>query len=366
MRKNFKTLSSIDWGIPLLALVLFALGQMILYSASFQKVQESGVHFPLRQIGWFAISFIGFVFAAIYPYRKLVHIAYPLYLINIVLLLLTLLLGLVRFGAQRWLALGGFIFQPSEISKLVVTLTLAQYMGYNRQGVVSFRGTLVSMVLVAIPLVLIAVQPDLGTALVLVPIIFALFLVAEVPSRWILFWLLLALLTAPLLWFLLRDYQRDRLVVFLNPNVDPLGAGYTIIQSKIAIGSGGFLGKGWLSGTQNQLNFLPERHTDFIFSVIGEEWGFAGGLILLLLYFWLIRKLIQITQQTHDPYGRLLGAGITTLIAVHILVNIGMASGIMPVVGLPLPLISYGGSNLLTIMVGLGLMINIKLRRTMF
>ena len=164
----------------------------------------------------------------------------------------------------------------------------------------------------------------------------------------------------------MKDYQRDRFIVFLNPNVDPLGAGYTIIQSKIAIGSGGFLGKGWLSGTQNQLSFLPERHTDFIFSVIGEEWGFAGAVVLLLLYLWLIRKLIQVIQQTHDPYGRLLGVGITTMIVVHILVNIGMTCGMMPVVGLPLPLISYGGSNLLTIMIGLGLIVNIQLRRTIF
>ena len=250
MRKNFRALSSIDWGIPLLAAALFSLGLMMLYSASFQKVQETGVHFPLRQIGWFVISGFAFVLAASYPYRKLIHIAYSLYLINIALLLLTLLLGLVRFGAQRWLAVGGFIFQPSEISKLVVTLTLAQYMGHNRQGIVSFRGTLVSMILAAVPMALIAVQPDLGTALILVPIVFTLFLAAEVPLKWILFWLLLVFLAAPLLWFLLRDYQRDRLMVFLNPNVDPLGAGYTIIQSKIAIGSGGFLGKGWLSGTQ--------------------------------------------------------------------------------------------------------------------
>lgn len=366
MRRSFKVLRTIDWGIPLLVLAIFAIGLIVLYSASFQKVQETGINFPLRQTVWFGISVLGFVLAAWYPYRKFIHAAYPLYALNILLLILTLILGLVRFGAQRWLVVGGFIFQPSEFSKLVVTLTLAQYLGHNRHGASSFRGTLIPLILAGIPAVLIAAQPDLGTALTLIPILFALFLAAGVPLRWILFWLTAGVLAGPVLWFLLKDYQRDRLIVFLNPNVDPLGAGYTIIQSKIAIGSGGFLGKGWLSGTQNQLNFLPERHTDFIFSVIGEEWGFAGGVILMLLYFWLIRKLFQITRQTHDPYGRLLGTGIFTLMSVHILVNIGMTSGIMPVVGIPLPLISYGGSNLLTVMIGLGLMVNIHLRRTMF
>ena len=362
MRPEFKIFRSIDWGIPILAGILFSLGLAILYSASFQKVQETGVHFPLRQAGWFLLSCIAFIFTALYPYRKLVHLAYPLYLVNILLLILTLLLGLVRFGAQRWLALGGFIFQPSELSKLVVTLTLAQYMGHQRERISSFRGTIIPITLTAIPVLLIALQPDLGTALTLVPILFSLFLAAEVRFRWILFWLSLGLLCTPLLWFLMKEYQRDRLIVFINPNVDPLGAGYTIIQSKIAIGSGGFFGKGWLAGTQNQLNFLPERHTDFIFSVIGEEWGFAGAMILLLLYFWLIRKLVEIIQQTHDPYGRLLGVGITTMIAVHVVVNIGMTAGILPVVGLPLPFVSYGGSNLLTIMVGLGIMVNIQRR----
>ena len=366
MRRYLKIIRNVDWTIPILTLILFTGGVAILYSAAFQKFQETGVHFSLRQILWFSISCIGFIMAAVYPYRKLVHLAYPLYLLNVILLILTLLLGLVRFGAQRWLALGGFIFQPSELAKLIVTLTLAQYMGHNRERISSFRGTLTAAILMGIPLILIAAQPDLGTALTLVPIFFALLLVAEIPLRWILFWIGLTSLAAPFLWILLKEYQRDRLIVFLNPNVDPLGAGYTIIQSKIAIGSGGLLGKGWFSGTQNQLNFLPERHTDFIFSVVGEEWGFLGGMILLLLYFLLIRKLVQITQQTNEPYGRLLGVGITTLIAVHILVNIGMTTGVMPVVGLPLPFISYGGSNLLTIMIGLGLMVNIQRNRTIF
>ncbi|MBI1976237.1 MAG: rod shape-determining protein RodA [Candidatus Omnitrophica bacterium] len=363
MRKNFKTLNSIDWSIPFLALTIFLAGLTVLYSASFQKVQETGIDFPLRQVGWFLISCVVFFLAALYPYRKWVHWAYPFYAVNILLLILTLLLGLVRFGAQRWLAVGGLIFQPSELSKLVVTLTLAQYMGHNRQGISSFRGTLVVVILVGVPLLLIAAQPDLGTALTLVPVLFSLFWVAGVPRRWILLWMAAGFFAAPLLWWFLRDYQKDRLMVFLNPNVDPLGAGYTIIQSKIAIGSGGFLGKGWLSGTQNQLSFLPERHTDFIFSVVGEEWGFAGALILLLLYCWFIRRMTQIIEQTHDPYGKLLAAGITTLLAVHVLVNIGMTSGIMPVVGLPLPLVSYGGSNMLTFMIGFGLMVNIQMRR---
>ncbi len=356
-------LKLMDWGILILACTIFGLGLVILYSASFQKTLEMNIHFPLRQLGWFIMSLVGFILVATYSYRKLIHFSYPLYTLNLLILFLTLLLGLVRFGAQRWLALGGFIFQPSEITKLIVIMALAQYMGHHQEKLSRFVGILVPMMLVFIPAILIALQPDLGTALVLIPMLFAMLFVAGAPLRLITIWIFLGCVASPILWHFLKDYQRDRLMVFLSPNVDPLGAGYTIIQSKIAIGSGSWLGKGWLSGTQNQLNFLPERHTDFIFSVVGEEWGFAGVLILILLYFWLVRKLFQILRQTHDPYARLLATGIVTMLVIHIFVNIGMACGIMPVVGLPLPLVSYGGSNLFTTMVGLGLVVNIQLRQ---
>ena len=218
-------------------------------------------------------------------YQKLIDISPFLYVLNLILLILVLFLGSRRLGAQRWLVFGGIGFQPSEFIKITFILALASYLGHRKDSL-GGAGAISSPVILMLPaFILIAAQPDLGTALILVPILFSMVFIAGMNIKAILLFLSAGILSMPLFWHLLKDYQKKRLLVFINPNLEPLGAGYTIIQSKIAIGSGHFLGKGWLSGTQNQLNFLPERHTDFIFSVVGEEWGFLGGVILILLYF---------------------------------------------------------------------------------
>ena len=228
------------------------------------------------------------------------------------------------------------------------------------------KSLIVPCVLLAIPFGLVLLQPDLGTALLLVPIFLSIMLVAGARPRYLVGMILLGLTGLPFFWQILREYQRQRLLVFLNPNIDPLGAGYTIIQSKIAIGSGGLLGKGWTHGTQNQLNFLPERHTDFIFSVIGEEWGFLGAAALVFLYFLIIKRAFNIASLTSDLYGKSIATGVAVMLGLQVVVNIGMTVGLMPVVGVPLPLVSYGGSSLISTLVAIGLLLNVGMRRSTF
>jgi len=218
------------------------------------------------------------------------------------------------------------------------------------------------MLLLAVPVILIAHQPDLGTSLALIPVVFAIWYVSGLGLRHLRIFSCLCVAGSPLLWWVLREYQKQRLLVFIKPELDPLGAGYTVIQSKVAIGSGGILGKGWLSGTQNILNFLPERHTDFIFSVIGEEWGFLGALFVLGLYAYLIKRALDIALNANHGYDKLVATGIATLLSFHIVVNVGMTMGIMPAVGLPLPFISYGGSNLVMTIISLGFLLEINKR----
>jgi rod shape determining protein RodA len=217
-----------------------------------------------------------------------------------------------------------------------------------------------------VPFILVLLQPDLGTALLLLPIFFAMLVVSGASGKHIAGMMIAGASAAPFFWHFLREYQRQRLLVFINPNIDPLGAGYTIIQSKIAIGSGGLVGKGWLNGTQNQLNFLPERHTDFIFSVVGEEFGFLGASALVILFFVLVKKALVIASQTSDMYGRCIATGIGVMLAMQVIINIGMTIGLMPVVGIPLPLMSYGGSSLLSTMIAIGLLLNVGMRRSTF
>jgi rod shape determining protein RodA len=216
------------------------------------------------------------------------------------------------------------------------------------------------------PFALVLLQPDLGTALLLVPVFFAMLFVGGARLKYLVIMFTMGLISMPFLWHFLRGYQKQRLMVFINPNIDPLGAGYTIIQSKIAIGSGGIFGKGWLAGTQSQLNFLPERHTDFIFSVIGEEWGLLGALGLLTVYLLISNRAFRIAALTHDMYGKLVATGIAVMISLQVIINIGMTVGLMPVVGIPLPLVSYGGSSMIATALAAALLLNIAMRRSRF
>ncbi|MFA4843300.1 MAG: FtsW/RodA/SpoVE family cell cycle protein, partial [Candidatus Omnitrophota bacterium] len=283
-------INKLDKSLIFLVLIIFIIGVMCLYSASYNKSIELGKNFVFKQVSWMAIGLVILILFLIIDYQTIIDFGYLLYGLGLGLLLLVLVFGHTRFGAQRWFSIAGFSVQPSEFNKIIYIIMMTAYLGHARARLVNIRGLIVPLLLTAPPFVLILLQPDLGTALILVPVLFAMLFVASAQPKHLLGLGLCGILTSPIFWNFLKAYQKKRLLVFLNPNMDPLGAGYTIIQSKIAIGSGGLAGKGWLAGTQNQLNFLPERHTDFIFSVIGEEWGFLGALVVVGLYFLMLKR----------------------------------------------------------------------------
>ena len=345
--------------LPLLGglLLLSAIGLVVLYSAGGESIQ-----LVARQGIRLGIAFtVMIVIAQIAP-RHLFYWAPWMYLAVIGLLLAVLLVGDIQQGAQRWLKVGPLNFQPSEAAKVTVPLMLAYYFA-DRPLPPGFLRLLLAALMIVVPTLLIAKQPDLGTALLIASSgCFVLFL-SGMSWRLIVAVAALAAAAAPALWYLMHDYQRRRVLTFLNPEQDPLGAGYHIIQSKIAIGSGGLYGKGWLNGTQSQLDFLPERSTDFIFAVFSEEFGLLGALVLLAAYLFVVLRGLHIATQAQDTFGRLVAGSLVLTFFVYVFVNIGMVSGILPVVGLPLPLLSYGGTSLVTVMSGFGILMSIHTHR---
>ncbi len=345
--------------LPLLAglLLLSGFGLIVLYSASgenLDQVQRQAVRIVLA---------LGIMLAIAQLNPTALRRWSPwLYTVGLVLLIAVLVFGQVGKGAQRWLDLGILRFQPSEMVKLAVPLMIAWYLAEKRLPP-TWQRLSVAAVLTLVPVLLIAKQPDLGTAVLVASAgIFVLFL-AGISWRLIGVLLVAAAAAAPAVWFLMRDYQRQRVLTFLDPEKDPLGAGYHIIQSKIAIGSGGLYGKGWLNGTQSQLDFLPERHTDFIFAVLAEEFGLIGVLMLLGLYLFIIARGLYIATRAQDTFARLLAGSLTLVFFVYLFVNAGMVTGLMPVVGVPLPLVSYGGTSLVTLMAGFGMLMSIHTHR---
>ncbi|WP_029687344.1 peptidoglycan glycosyltransferase MrdB [Tatumella saanichensis] len=348
---------------PLFVLIIFALltySGFVIWSAS---GQDPGM--MERKLGQIGGGVVLMLVLAQVPPRVYESWAPWLYLLSIVLLVAVDAFGHISKGAQRWLDLGFVRFQPSEIAKIAVPLMVARFI--NRDVCPpTLKNTGLALILIFLPTLLVAAQPDLGTAILIAASgLFVLFLSG---MSWKLIGVALLLLAAfiPILWFfLMHDYQRDRVMMLLNPESDPLGAGYHIIQSKIAIGSGGLHGKGWLHGTQSQLEFLPERQTDFIFAVLAEELGLVGVLALLALYLLLIMRGLMIAAKAQTTFGRVLAGGIMLILFVYVFVNIGMVSGILPVVGVPLPLISYGGSALTVLMAGFGIVMSIHTHRKM-
>ncbi len=368
---GYKNLKKAIW---ISSMCIMASGLMALYSASYNNSRvDRGVFFDQL---WCALIALGLMYVlSRLDYRKFFEIAYPLYAINVILLVLTYFLGREALGATRWITIAGLSFQPSELMKLTLILMLGRYLSQRRPRLAftlssSFLTVwwdlIFPFLLVAVPMLLIFKQPDLGTAL-LVMGIFIIMLYASGINQRIFGWFLGACLVAmPFGWHVLRAYQKDRLLVFLNPNIDPLGAGYTIIQSKIAVGSGGLVGKGWLSGTQNQLNFLPERHTDFIFSVIGEEWGLLGSMFVVACYSVLIYCGFKIAESVKEQFGQFVTVGIVSILALQAVINIGMVMGMFPVVGITLPLVSYGRTSFMVFAVMLGFLLNLSKKRSIF
>lgn len=343
---------------PVLMLLLFMLtgfGFLILFSAS-----GSDTDLMIRQVTRLGIALMLMVLIANISLRLLKNLSLWFYLAGLLLLVLVMVFGEVGKGAQRWLDLGFIRFQPSEFMKLAMPMMLAWYLS-EKALPLGWKNLIVSVVLVLVPVLLIARQPDLGTALLVGSAGFFVLFLAGVRWKVIMILGVVASLMAPLLWkFALHDYQRSRILTLLNPESDPLGSGYHIIQSKIAIGSGGVYGKGWLNGTQSQLDFLPERSTDFIFSVFGEEFGLFGSLMLVLLYLLVIYRGLYIAAFAGDNYGRLLAGALSLTFFVYLFVNTGMVTGLLPVVGVPLPLVSYGGTSMVTLMSGFGMIMAIR------
>ena len=339
--------------LPLLALVLLTatFGLVVLYSA----LDRDWVAFQ-GQLSRLAVAFIVMLIAAQLDLAMLQRWAPLLYGLGMVMLVLVLLVGVQAKGAQRWLGVPGLPrFQPSELMKLAVPLMVASFLA-DRPLPPTGKTVASVLALIAAPALLIGLQPDLGTAILVAAAGFAVLLLSGLRWRWVLLAGLLGLAALPGLWMVMRDYQRQRVLTLLDPESDPLGAGWNIIQSKIAIGSGGLFGKGLFEGTQSHLNFLPESHTDFIISVLAEELGFLGVLGLLTLYFLLLTRGLYIATQGRDTFARLLAGGLTITFFTYLFVNVAMVSGLLPVVGVPLPLVSYGGTSALTLLAGFGVL----------
>jgi rod shape determining protein RodA len=345
---------------------LVGIGMLSLVSASYQP--HHALHpLVMRQLMWVGAGILAMVLAVLFDYRALSSYAYLIYAAALVMLAALPIVGHSTLGARRWLDLGFFKLEPSEVVKLAIVLVMVRYLREDppRDGL-RLHQLVVPALLVMVPAALVLKEPDLGTALVLILVAGTLIFVGGINLRTLFALVLAAALAAPVGWHYLKPYQRQRLETFLDPQADPLGAGYHVIQSEIAIGSGGTWGKGFLRGTQARLNFLPEQSTDFIFSVFAEEWGFAGTLVMLGLYIGLIARGVWIARHARDRFGALLAAGITSIVFWQVAINVGMASGLLPVVGLTLPLVSYGGSSLIVMMGAMGILISINTRRYLF
>ncbi len=358
-----------DVALVLLTLALAAIGVATVYSATWTPSSTGLWSNPLavRQLFYAAIGLVGMLVAVLFDYRRLERYAYAIYALTLGLLLMVPLLGSVGGGARRWIDLGVVSVQPSEMIKIGLVVAIARYFHRaHATGDFKLRNAIPALLLLGAPAALILAQPDLGTVGIVCIVFFSMLFFAGLRVRSFVFLAALGSAAVPLLWGHLKPYQQQRVWTFLSPEMDPLGAGYHVIQSKIAIGSGMFWGKGFLLGTQNKLHFLPEQHTDFIFSVFAEEWGYIGALVLLTLYAAFVLRGLYVASRAKDRFGALLTFGIVAMVFWQAVINIGMTSGVLPVVGIPLPFVSYGGSSLTTMMMAVGLIINVNMRRFVF
>lgn len=351
--KSLWSYTRLDAWLLLLLLVLCGFGLYVLYSASGQDIT-----YVERQAVRMGAGFALMIFLAQINPKVFIRVAPWLYVAGVALLIAVLLFGVQAKGAQRWIALPGFRFQPSELMKLVLPMALAAYIVRQSLPPTLLR-LLISLVLLAVPMLLIMKQPDLGTSFLIAASGIFVILLSGIYWRYVFLALAAAGAALPILWSFMKEYQKQRVMTFMNPESDPLGAGWNIIQSKTAIGSGGLSGKGWMQGTQSQLNFLPESHTDFIIAVIGEELGMRGIVVLLFLYVLIILRGLLIAVRAQDSFSRLLAGSITLTFFIYVLVNVGMVTGLMPVVGVPLPMVSYGGTSIVTLMAGFGILMSI-------
>lgn len=355
-----------NWNLLILEIVLFGIGIWNLISAT--GVEDKSMGLYKSQLLWFGIGMIATGVLLLFHYSFFSRIAYFIYFANLLLLVAVLVAGKSTLGAKRWIGFGGLRIQPSEFMKLSVVICLAKYFESDRTiGGYGLRDLILPTLLVAIPCGLIMMQPDLGTAMIILLTYGSLMLFIKIQPRTLLLLAVVASVSLPSIYkFGLKPYQRQRLISFVDPTSDRKGSGYNSIQSKIAVGSGQLFGKGYKKGTQSQLNFLPEHHTDFIFSVFSEEHGFLGCVILLMTYLIFLMTGLSIAYQSHDKFGLILALGILSIFFWHIFINMGMVMGLLPIVGVPLPFLSYGGSSLITSILGVAILTNIANKKFMF
>ncbi len=382
-----RLLKRLDWTLFFGVVALCAYGLVMVYSAT-RPPEDTGFappsSFAQKQAIWMVLGLAVFALTLLFDYERIAQWHIPIYVISLMLLVAVLAVGRAPTGAASWIALGSFRLQPSEFAKIAVILSLAAFLSQRMDGIQSLRVALRSLLIPAAPVLLVLMQPDFGTALVIIAIWFGALYLAGAKARHLGGVLAAGLAFFALLWNLdrlpldrmgprpvarlaakaaLKDYQKRRLTIFLNPQADPLGAGYHIIQSRVAIGAGKLAGRGLFRGTQSRLQFIPERHTDFIFSVVGEELGLVGAAGMLLLYLFVFWRGLRIAIRARDPLGSLLAAGAISMLIFHTVVNIGMSVNVMPITGLPLPFVSYGGSNLVASFIAFGLLQNVHMRR---
>ncbi|GAB6182912.1 rod shape-determining protein RodA [Thermodesulfovibrio hydrogeniphilus] len=357
-----------DWMTLMVVIFISIIGIMTIYSATRPPMDE-GQHPPfyVKQLLWLCIAILSLIVFVIVDYTKFKNVWLIFYIVGILLLVIVLFTGKTAMGAKRWINLGFFSFQPSEIFKIIFVISISAFLE-NKKSPLSTKDALKTIAIFGIiPSFLIMKQPDLGTAILIFTVTFIMIIYKGLPTRLLLLFISIAITSILFLWELLwhglKDYQKNRLLAFLDPTVDPKGIGYNIMQSVITVGSGGFFGKGYLEGTQGPLKFLPERHTDFIFPIFAEEWGFLGCIVLLSLYFILFTRCFKTSLIAKDNFGKLISIGFTSIFILYFFINIGMTTGIMPVVGIPLPFMSYGGTTLLANFIGIAFIINVRMRR---
>ena len=362
-----KIFFNINVNILIVIFLLLGIGVLNLYSASAYRV-ETGLAlrpFFFKQLIWGGIGIVVFSLMLFGDYRKLKQVGWFIYAFAVLSLGVVFITGKVVYGARRWIHLGFFNFQPSELAKISIIILIAHILS-EENNVLGWKTLAKIGLILVLPVALIIKQPDLGTALLIIMTVLGMLCFKGIKGQIVKCLLICAPLVLSLFWFNLHPYQKNRILTFLNPARDPLGAGYHIIQSEIAIGSGGMWGKGFLRGSQSQLRFLPEKHTDFAFAVFAEEWGFVGSMCLLFLFCWFLYLILQVALEAKDSFGRYLVIGIFCYFGLQIVINIGMVLGLMPVVGIPLPFISYGGTSLVVNFILLGLVVNVSMRRFIF
>jgi rod shape determining protein RodA len=367
MQIDRRLVSHLDWTLLFLSLVFVGIGIATIYSANFDVAEGHAGALPMRQVTWLGMGLIAMLVAMSFDYHYIDRLAYPFYGAMLFLLVLVIVIGHSGGGSQRWINLGFFRLQPSEPAKIAIVLLMAKYLQTDEPPKGYYlRDLWVPFALVAPLVILTLIQPDLGTAIILGVVFISMILMGGLRLRSFAYLVGAGIACLPIGWHFLKTYQRNRILTFLDPDRDPLGAGYHVIQSQIAIGSGKLFGKGYMHGTQNRLNFLPEQHTDFIFAVFSEEWGLIGCAVLLLLYFAMTVYCLKLVQRSKDRFGALLVFGMIAIVFWHVTINVAMVSGLMPVVGVPLPMVSYGGSALASMMFAVGIMMNVSMRRYIF